>query len=39
MAMLGRRVGDRFDSPAPGGTQRLQVTAIWYQPESVGDYS
>ncbi len=39
MAMLGHRVGDIFDSPAPGGTKRLEVTAIWYQPEAVGDYS
>ena len=39
MAMLGRRVGDVFDYPAPSGTKRLEVTAIWYQPEAVGDYS
>jgi regulator of nucleoside diphosphate kinase len=39
LAMFGHRVGDIFDSPAPGGTQRLEVTAIWYQPEAVGDYS
>ncbi len=39
MAMLGHRVGDIFDSPVPGGTKRLEVMAIWYQPEAVGDYS
>ncbi len=39
MAMLGHRVGDIFDGPAPGGTKRLEVMAIWYQPEAVGDYS
>ncbi len=39
LAMLGQRVGDIFESSAPGGAQRLKVTAIWYQPEAVGDYS
>jgi regulator of nucleoside diphosphate kinase len=39
MALLGHRVGDILDGPAPGGTRRLEVTAIWYQPEAVGDYS
>lgn len=39
LAMLGQRVGDIFESSAPGGAKRLEVTAIWYQPEAVGDYS
>jgi regulator of nucleoside diphosphate kinase len=39
LAMLGHRVGDVFDGPAPGGVRRLEVTAIWYQPEAVGDFS
>jgi regulator of nucleoside diphosphate kinase len=39
MAMLGRRVGDLFDWPAPGGPKRLEVQAVWYQPEAVGDFS
>jgi regulator of nucleoside diphosphate kinase len=39
LAMLGHRVGDSFDGPAPGGVKRLEVTAIWYQPEAAGDYS
>jgi regulator of nucleoside diphosphate kinase len=39
LAMFGHRVGDIFESPAPGGVKRLEVTAIWYQPEAVGDYS
>jgi regulator of nucleoside diphosphate kinase len=39
LAMLGHRVGDIFDGPAPGGLKRMQVTALWYQPEATGDYS
>jgi regulator of nucleoside diphosphate kinase len=39
LAALGHRVGDSFDGPTPGGLQRLKVTAIWYQPEAVGDFS
>lgn len=39
LAMFGHRVGDLFESPAPGGVKRLEVTAIWYQPEAVGDFS
>jgi regulator of nucleoside diphosphate kinase len=39
LAMFGHRVGDIFDGPAPAGMKRLEVTAIWYQPEAVGDYS
>lgn len=39
LAMLGHRVGDVFDGPAPAGVRRLEVTAIWYQPEAVGDFS
>ncbi|HEY3521133.1 MAG TPA: nucleoside diphosphate kinase regulator [Rhodanobacteraceae bacterium] len=38
MALLGLRVGQGIDWPAPGGTLRLRVTAIRYQPEAAGEY-
>jgi regulator of nucleoside diphosphate kinase len=37
-ALLGLRVGQSIDWPAPAGTLRLRVTAIRYQPEAAGEY-
>mgnify|MGYP002356890139 CR=1 FL=1 len=38
-ALLGLRIGDAIDWPAPSGTTlRLRVTAIAYQPEAAGDF-
>lgn len=39
LAMLGHRVGGIFDGPTPAGLKRLEVTAIWSQPEATGDFS
>ncbi len=39
LAMLGHRVGDVITGAVPGGTQRLKITALWYQPEAAGDFS
>ncbi|MBF6022932.1 nucleoside diphosphate kinase regulator [Lysobacter niastensis] len=36
-ALLGLRVGDEIEWPSPGGTLRLQVLSIRYQPESAGE--
>ena len=33
--MLGYRVGDAFEWPAPHGTLRLKVLAVTYQPEAA----
>lgn len=39
-ALLGLRVGDAIDWPAPSGaTLRLRVAAITYQPEAAGDFA
>jgi regulator of nucleoside diphosphate kinase len=38
LAVLGHRVGDRFEWPVPSGTQRLKVLALLYQPEAAGQY-
>ena len=38
MALLGLKIGQSIDWPAPVGTLRLRVTAIRYQPEAAGDY-
>jgi regulator of nucleoside diphosphate kinase len=35
-AMLGYRVGDRFEWPVPDGLRRLQVKEVLYQPEAAG---
>lgn len=35
-AMLGYRVGDRFEWPVPDGVRRLQVKSVLYQPEAAG---
>ncbi|MCO5053448.1 MAG: nucleoside diphosphate kinase regulator [Verrucomicrobiae bacterium] len=37
-AMLGYRVGDEFQWEVPGGTVRMKVEEILYQPEAAGDY-
>lgn len=37
-AMLGYRVGDRFEWDVPAGKRKLQVKKIVYQPESSGDF-
>ncbi len=38
-ALLGLRIGDAIDWPAPSGTTlRLRVAAIGYQPEAAGDF-
>ena len=36
-ALLGCRVGDVIEWPFPGGTGRLQIEEILYQPEAVGE--
>jgi regulator of nucleoside diphosphate kinase len=35
IAMLGRRVGDRFDWTVPYGVRRFEVTAVHFQPEAA----
>ncbi|HET6907258.1 MAG TPA: nucleoside diphosphate kinase regulator [Rhodanobacteraceae bacterium] len=37
-ALLGMKVGQSIDWPAPSGTLRLRVTAVRYQPEAAGEY-
>lgn len=37
-ALIGYRTGDRITWPVPGGTRRLKVKKILYQPEASGDY-
>ena len=37
-ALLGLKIGQSIDWPAPAGTLRLRVTAIRYQPEAAGEY-
>ena len=36
-ALLGMRIGDEIEWPAPGGTLMLKVLSIRYQPEAAGD--
>ncbi|QLQ06747.1 MAG: nucleoside diphosphate kinase regulator [Anaerolineae bacterium] len=36
--MLGYEVGDTFEWAVPGGTRRLRVKEIVYQPEAAGDF-
>jgi regulator of nucleoside diphosphate kinase len=38
LAILGHRVGDTIEWPAPAGVQRMLVTMVLYQPEAVGIY-
>jgi regulator of nucleoside diphosphate kinase len=37
-AMLGHQVGDEFEWNVPGGTVRLRVESVLYQPEAAGHY-
>lgn len=37
-ALLGSRAGRIVEVNAPGGTRRLKVERILYQPEAAGDY-
>jgi regulator of nucleoside diphosphate kinase len=37
-AMIGYRVGDEIEWPVPGGTRRLKVKEVLYQPEASGDF-
>jgi regulator of nucleoside diphosphate kinase len=36
--MLGYRVGDEFEWNVPGGSRRMKVTKVEYQPEAAGDF-
>lgn len=38
MAMIGYRVGDIVSWKVPGGTKRLKIKKILYQPEAAGDF-
>jgi regulator of nucleoside diphosphate kinase len=38
-ALLGYRVGDEIQWAVPGGTRRLRVDEVLYQPEAAGDFS
>lgn len=38
MAMIGYRAGDTITWKVPGGTKRLKVRKILYQPEAAGDF-
>jgi regulator of nucleoside diphosphate kinase len=37
-AILGYRAGDEFEWEVPGGTRRLRIEKILYQPEAAGHY-
>ena len=37
-ALLGFRIGDVVDWHMPGGTRRLRIDALVYQPEAAGDF-
>lgn len=37
-ALLGYRVGDTVTWKVPGGTRRLKIKKILYQPEAAGDF-
>ncbi len=37
-AMLGHRVGDQFEWNVPGGSVRLRVEEVLYQPEAAGHF-
>jgi len=37
-ALLGSKVGQVVEFDAPGGTRKLKVEKILYQPEAAGDY-
>lgn len=37
-AMFGYRTGDQITWAVPGGTRKLKIKKILYQPEAAGDY-
>jgi regulator of nucleoside diphosphate kinase len=37
-AILGYRVGDVVEWKVPGGTRKLKIERLVYQPEAAGDY-
>jgi regulator of nucleoside diphosphate kinase len=37
-ALLGLRVGQDIEWPVPGGTKRVRVVEVRYQPEANGDF-
>lgn len=37
-AILGRRVGEEVSYQTPGGTTRILIESILYQPEAAGEY-
>jgi len=37
-AILGYSAGDTIEWPVPGGTRRIKIEQILYQPEAAGDY-
>jgi len=37
-ALIGCREGDSIDWDVPGGTKRIQIVQIVYQPERIGNY-
>jgi regulator of nucleoside diphosphate kinase len=38
-ALLGYRAGETIEWPVPGGTLRMVVEEVTYQPERAGDFS
>lgn len=38
-ALIGLRTGQEIDWPTPGGTRRVRVIGVTYQPEAEGDYT
>jgi regulator of nucleoside diphosphate kinase len=38
IALLGCRAGHTLQWETPGGTQRLRIEAVTYQPEAAGDF-
>lgn len=37
-ALLGYRAGDTITWKVPGGTRKIKITKILYQPEAAGDF-
>lgn len=37
-AMFGYRAGDRISWSVPGGTRKLKIKKVLYQPEAAGDF-
>ncbi|QHL88220.1 nucleoside diphosphate kinase regulator [Nibribacter ruber] len=38
-AILGRKVGQEVECPAPRGTLQYQIEEVMYQPEAAGDFN